>query len=131
MRKRSSLILLGAMVLCVLSATARAETFYAYLEGRQEVPAVATTGTSYASVLRFPSVSPPGQAPITWYNAGSTVGPQITSTFGDANLDFPTPGDYDGDGKDDLVLYRAGASAGALSNFYILYSSTNTGNSFQ
>jgi hypothetical protein len=75
------------------------------------------------SVLRFPSGTP---APITYWNLNSTTGLQVVSPFGDANTDFPVPGDYDGDGSGDIALYRAGATAGAQSIFYILRSSDST-----
>ena len=219
-----------AMVFCALSVSVRAETFYAYLEGRQEVPAAATTGKGYArvvvnesagtltftvvfnglssaqtlshihapaaiganasvaidfgtvggtsgtisgtrsitptqlaqlrqhlgyvnvhssnfpagelrgqlgikrpvdfdgdgrqdfSVLRFPNVAPPGVAQITYWNSNSTQGTQVVP-FGNANTDFPVPGDYDGDGKDDPALYRSFTTAGSQSEFWILRSS--------
>jgi hypothetical protein len=78
------------------------------------------------SILRFPNVAPPGVSPISWWNQNSTTGTQIVSPFGDANRDFPAPGDYDGDGKGDLMLYRAGATAGSQSIFLLLRSSDNT-----
>lgn len=77
------------------------------------------------SVLRFPTVAPPGVSPITFLNFNSTVGAQYPG-FGNANTDFPTPGDYDGDGKDDLAFFRAGATAGAQSEYFIFRSSNNT-----
>ncbi len=77
------------------------------------------------SVLRFPNVAPPGVSPITFLNFNSTVGAQYPG-FGNANTDFPTPGDYDGDGKDDLAFFRAGATAGAQSEYFIFRSSNNT-----
>lgn len=82
------------------------------------------------SVLRFPNVAPPGVAQITYWNQNSTSGVQ-TASFGDANTDFPVPGDYDGDGKDDFAVYRAGATAGSPSNFYILRSSDGLGQLIQ
>lgn len=77
------------------------------------------------SVWRFPNVAPPGVAQVTYYNLLSSGG--ISSgDFGDANTDFPTPGDYDGDGKGDFCLYRNGATPGADSFFYLINSATNT-----
>ena len=81
-------------------------------------------GRTDFSILRFPNVAPPGVAPITYWNANSTSGVQ-NGLWGDANRDFPAPGDYDGDGKTDLALYRQGATAGAQSEFWILRSSDN------
>ncbi|MFN6964348.1 MAG: CHRD domain-containing protein [Pyrinomonadaceae bacterium] len=77
------------------------------------------------SILRFPNVAPPGVSQITYWNRLSSGGTQ-TFDWGDANTDFPTPGDYDGDGKGDIAVYRAGATAGAQSRFYIFRSSDNT-----
>lgn len=77
-------------------------------------------GRTDFSVLRFPTGPP---SPITTYNLNSTTGFQAVGAFGDANRDFPAPGDYDGDGKGDIALYGAGATAGAQSYFYIFRSS--------
>lgn len=74
-------------------------------------------------VLRFPNVAPPGAAPITYWNMNSTTGFQSPTQWGNANTDFPTPGDYDGDGNDDIAIYRAGASVGAQSEYWFLRSS--------
>lgn len=82
-------------------------------------------GKTDYSVLRFPNVAPPGVAQITYWNKNSSGGVQIVN-WGDANTDFPTPGDYDGDGKTDVAVYRAGATVGAQSTFYILRSSDST-----
>lgn len=83
-------------------------------------------GRTDYSVLRFPNVAPPGVSPITWWNQNSTTGTQVIEPFGDANTDFPTPGDYDGDGKGDIAIYRAGATAGAQSVYFIFRSSDST-----
>ena len=82
-------------------------------------------GRQDLSVLNFPNIPAPGVSPIEYWNLNSTTGIQIES-WGDANRDFPVPGDYDGDGRDDLALYRAGASPGDFSAFYIFRSGTNT-----
>ena len=79
-------------------------------------------GRTDPSVIRFPSGAP---APLTYYNQNSTTGTQIIGPWGDANTDFPCPGDYDGDGVDDICIYRAGATAGAQSSFWVLQSSDN------
>ncbi|MEO6390450.1 MAG: CHRD domain-containing protein [Pyrinomonadaceae bacterium] len=82
-------------------------------------------GRNDLSVLRFPNVAPPGIAQITYYNLLSSGGTAAV-IFGDANTDFPAPGDYDGDGKGDVCLYRDGATPGADSYFHLINSSTNT-----
>jgi hypothetical protein len=80
-------------------------------------------GRTDPSVIRFPTGPP---RPLTYYNQNSTTGVQIVGPWGDANTDFPAPGDYDGDGIDDICIYRAGATAGAQSSFWVLQSSDNT-----
>jgi hypothetical protein len=82
-------------------------------------------GRTDLSVLRFPDIAPPGEAPITWWNSTTTSGVQAVG-WGDANRDFPVPGDFDGDAKGDITVYRAGATAGAQGAYYILLSSNNT-----
>jgi hypothetical protein len=76
------------------------------------------------SVLRFPATGDP--RPIQYWNLNSTSGVQISGQFGDALRDFPSPGDYDGDGKDDYALYRAGTAAVPQGSFWILTSGSNT-----
>ncbi len=83
------------------------------------------------SVLRFPGGSP---NPITYFNQSSFTGVSTGFQFGEATTDFPAPGDYDGDGKGDLALYRDGAP-GTMetlkSYFFIFRSSDNTAESIQ
>ncbi len=81
-------------------------------------------GRTDLSVLRFPNIAPPGVAPMTWWNQNSTAGLQIRE-WGNANTDFPAPGDYDGDGINDIAYYRAGATAGAQSEYWIIQSSND------
>lgn len=81
-------------------------------------------GRTDLSVLRFPAVPKGEPAPITYWNQNSTNGTQAIGPFGDASSDFPAPGDYDGDGIDDIALYRAG-SGSIPSAFWILFSATN------
>ena len=222
------------LLVCVMAAaeSAKAETFYAYLTGAQEVPAVATSGTGYARVvinetaltvswtvvfnnlssnqtashihapaaiganapiaINFPAVGgtsgtltgnaaitatqisqirahqgyvnihtanfPGGELrgqlgikrpvdfdgdgrqdftvwkfpasgsprPITQWSSNSTTGVQISAPFGEATTDFPAPGDYDGDGKDDIAFYRDGIPASPQSAFWIIKSSDST-----
>ena len=76
------------------------------------------------SVLRFPATGDP--RPITYWNLNSTTGAQVSGVWGNALTDFPAPGDYDGDGRDDLAYFRQGAAAGAQSSFWIFQSATNT-----
>ncbi len=82
-------------------------------------------GRTDFSVLRFPNVAPPGVAQVTYWNLRSTDG-SFAQDFGDANRDYPMPGDFDGDGKADLALYRDGANAGDDSFFLVFRSSNNT-----
>ena len=77
-------------------------------------------GRTDYSILRFPNVLPPAMAPITYWNLNSTTGVQ-NAFWGDANTDFPAPGDYDGDGRTDVAIYRGGAQ----SAFWIIQSSNN------
>jgi hypothetical protein len=76
------------------------------------------------SVLRFPTTGSP--KPIQYWNLNSTTGPVVSSTWGDADRDFPAPGDYDGDGRDDYAIYRAGVAATPQSEFWILTSGSST-----
>src|SRR5215204_228462 len=81
-------------------------------------------GRTDFSVLRFPDIAPPGVAQFTWWNRLASGGTQIVD-WGNANTDFPAPGDYDGDAVADIAIYRSGATVGAQSEYWILQSSNN------
>jgi hypothetical protein len=86
-------------------------------------------GRNDFSVWRYPNPppTPPAVGQVTYWNLRSTDGP-IAQDFGDVNTDYPTPGDYDGDGKGDLALFRhdAASTAGADTFFLVLRSSNST-----
>ena len=75
------------------------------------------------SVWKYPTGPP---SPVTNWSLNSTTGATVAGVFGDAQTDFPTPGDYDGDGRDDLAYYRDGTPAAPQSSFWIFKSSNNT-----
>ncbi|HEY0461708.1 MAG TPA: FG-GAP-like repeat-containing protein [Pyrinomonadaceae bacterium] len=62
--------------------------------------------------------------PIYWYTTLNGSGTTGVGQLGDAATDFITPEDFDGDGKDDLVVWTEAAATQA--NFKILQSTTNT-----
>jgi CHRD domain/FG-GAP-like repeat len=82
------------------------------------------------SALRFPTATPPATAQITYYNLNSTT-QQAPFQWGDANTDYPVPGDYDGDFKTDFALFRSGQTAGADSLYLIFRSSDSTAQIFR
>ena len=51
MNKRFSSLMIVAVFVFIFAANANAENFFAYLEGRQENPGVATSATGYARVF--------------------------------------------------------------------------------
>ena len=72
------------------------------------------------SVSMVPALAPP----IYWYSYINGTGATGVGQVGDAATDFLTPEDFDGDGKDDLVVWTE-APAGSA-HFKIFQSSTNT-----
>lgn len=70
-----------------------------------------------------PEVGPQGP-PIYWYTRFSGNGSVLVSEHGDAATDFITPEDFDGDGRDDLVVWTEAPATQA--NFKIFQSSNNT-----
>lgn len=78
-------------------------------------------GRSDASVVRNTGGGPTGQ--VTWFNLPTGGGAHTITPWGIAT-DFFTPGNFDGDGKTDIAVWRSGAPGAA--SFYILQSSTST-----
>jgi len=64
------------------------------------------------------------QSGIAWYSATTNNNTITASSFGVAETDFTTPADFDGDGKSDIAVWRAGAANEA--GFFILQSSDQT-----
>jgi Lamin Tail Domain/FG-GAP-like repeat len=63
---------------------------------------------------------------INWYvrpSSTGTISGGPTAIFGASATDFPTQGDYDGDGKTDFAIWRPSATPGA-STFWVLGSTT-------
>lgn len=59
---------------------------------------------------------------IVWFVRPSTTGVNTgapTATFGASATDFPTVGDYDGDGKTDFAIWRPSATPGASAFWYL------------
>ncbi|MCM3878416.1 MAG: proprotein convertase P-domain-containing protein [Thermoanaerobaculia bacterium] len=76
-------------------------------------------GRSDFSIVRNTGGGPSGN--ITWWNGDAASTAFTTQIFGIAT-DFFTPGDFDGDGKIDIAIWRPGAAGAA--GFWILPSST-------
>jgi hypothetical protein len=73
------------------------------------------------AVVRNVGGGPNGQ--LRWFYNLNAGGPTVAYDWGLAS-DFIVPADYDGDGKDDIAIWRPGAPEVAA--FYILNSETNT-----
>ncbi len=78
-------------------------------------------GRTDFSVVRNTGGGPTGQ--ITWFTSLNGSGTTSGTAWGIAS-DFFVPVDYDGDGKTDIAVWRAGAPTVAA--FYILESQSNT-----
>ncbi len=73
------------------------------------------------SVIRNTGGGPSGQ--LTWYTQFNGIGGGQTAAWG-LQTDTIAPGDYDGDGKADISLWRPGPAGAAV--WYTLLSSTGT-----
>ncbi len=76
-------------------------------------------GRTDATVVRNTGGGASGQ--ITWFSRNSSNGNLVSTAFGLAS-DFFVDGDFDGDGKSDITVWRSGTQG----YFYILQSQTNT-----
>jgi hypothetical protein len=72
------------------------------------------------------SANSPSAPPIYWYTALNGPGTITIQPWGDAATDFIVTEDFDGDGKDDLTVWREAPATQAA--FYILQSQTSTVN---
>ncbi len=78
-------------------------------------------GKTDFSIVRNTGGGPSGQ--VTWITRLNGPGTYYGADWGLAN-DFFTPADFDGDGKTDIAVWRAGTAGTAA--YYILQSATNT-----
>jgi hypothetical protein len=78
-------------------------------------------GRTDASVVRNTGGGLTGQ--VTWYNQPTGGGPFTITPWGIA-ADWFTPGDFDGDSKTDIAVWRQGTPGNSY--FYILQSATGT-----
>jgi len=77
---------------------------------------------------RHHAIADPNAIPLApqiyWYSSINGSGTTSTQPWGDAATDFILTEDFDGDGKDDLAVWREAPATQAA--FYILQSATNT-----
>jgi hypothetical protein len=115
---RSFALLFGC--LCILSS---ASTTQAQASFRRALDFDGDGKTDFA-VYRYPRDGG-FPAPTTYHILQSGDGATRSRQFGFTSGDKHATGDYDGDGRADLTLYRNGAVDGSPSYFYILRSSDN------
>ena len=65
---------------------------------------------------------------LVWFTKLNNAAGTVTATEFGLDSDFITPGDFDGDGKDDIAIWRQGGPIGNndTSGFYVLRSSDST-----
>ena len=60
-----------------------------------------------------------------WYTRSTATGTLLTGNWGNGSLEFTVAGDYDGDGKTDIAVYRRSQINGEPQYFYILRSGSD------
>jgi subtilisin-like proprotein convertase family protein len=55
-----------------------------------------------------------------WTYRPSAGGSDVVDLWGIAATDFPVPGDYNGDGRNDYAVWRPGATPGSQSTFFVM-----------
>ena len=71
--------------------------------------------------------APARSAPLNWFTNSNKAGGAFSSAqFGSLETDFAVPEDFDGDGRDDIAVWRTGATADGSAGFFILQSQSGT-----
>lgn len=62
---------------------------------------------------------------LVWYINNSSNGLPTVAGFGEPATDFATPDDFDGDGKDDIAVWRGVAATGPNGGFFFILNSSD------
>ena len=88
------------------------------LQGKSDFkPLVPATGNNFGTS---------GSVGLGWYISNSQTGTARIDAFGNPATDFYVPEDYDGDGQDDLAVWRAVAAAGPGGGFFYIFNSSDS-----